>query len=296
MFNNVNLNLYKDFYLVCKYGSINKAAKESYLSAPAISKSIKKLETELNRQLFFRDKDGMKLTNYGKKLLFFVEQSFNNLIVAERSLKEEDNLEVGNLTIGIPSNIGSFFLFDNLLKFHSEYPNIEITVITGSTTKLIELLESHTIDFVIDTSPINIELNSDYIIKELDEVEYCFTANKDFDISKINTIEDLLDYQLILPIKGTSNRNDLDELFINHNINHVNSLNLHTSEMIISAVKNNIGIGYVIRRLLDKEDNLKVINIKEKLPTVKINIIYNNKYLTITPKKFINMYIDKTIE
>lgn len=296
MFNNVNLNLYKDFYLVCKYGSINKAAKESYLSAPAISKSIKKLETELNRQLFFRDKDGMKLTNYGKKLLFFVEQSFNNLIVAERSLKEEDNLEVGNLTIGIPSNIGSFFLFDNLLKFHSEYPNIEITVITGSTTKLIELLESHTIDFVIDTSPINIELNSDYIIKELDEVEYCFTANKDFDISKINKIEDLLDYQLILPIKGTSNRNDLDELFINHNINHVNSLNLHTSEMIISAVKNNIGIGYVIRRLLDKEDNLKVINIKEKLPTVKINIIYNNKYLTITPKKFINMYIDKTIK
>ena len=296
MFNNVNLNLYKDFYLVCKYGSINKAAKESYLSAPAISKSIKKLETELNRQLFFRDKDGMKLTNYGKKLLFFVEQSFNNLIVAERTLKEEDNLEVGNLTIGIPSNIGSFFLFDNLLKFHSEYPNIEITVITGSTTKLIELLESHTIDFVIDTSPINIELNSDYIIKELDEVEYCFTANKGFDISKINKIEDLLDYQLILPIKGTSNRNDLDELFVNHNINHVNSLNLHTSEMIISAVKNNIGIGYVIRRLLDKEDNLKVINIKEKLPTVKINIIYNNKYLTITPKKFINMYIDKTIE
>ena len=66
--------------------------------------------------------------------------------------------------------------------------------------------------------------------------------------------------------------------------------------MIISAVKNNIGIGYVIKRLLDKEDNLKVINLKEKLPTVKINIIYNNKYLTITPKKFINMYIDKTIE
>ena len=50
MFNNINLNLYKDFYLVCKYGSINKAAKESYTSPPAISKSIKKLESELNRQ------------------------------------------------------------------------------------------------------------------------------------------------------------------------------------------------------------------------------------------------------
>lgn len=296
MLNNINLNLYKDFYLVCKYGSINKTANETYTSAPAISKSIKKLESELNRQLFFRDKDGMKLTNYGKKLLFFVEQSFNNLIIAEKALIEEDNLEVGKINIGIPSNIGSFFLFDNLLEFHSKYPNVEITVITGSTSKLIELLEKHSVDFVIDTSPINVELNSDYIIKVLDEVNYCFAANNNFDTSLINKLDDLKNYQLILPIKGTSNRNDLDELFIKHNINDINALNLHTSEMIISAIKNNIGIGYVIKRLLDKENDLKVVDVKETLPTVKINMIYNNKYLTIGPKKFIKMYIDKTIE
>ena len=40
---------------------------------------------------------------------------------------------------------------------------------------------------------------------------------------------------------------------------------------------------------------LKIVNIDEKLPNVKINIIYNSKYLTVAPKKFINMYIDKTI-
>ena len=139
MFNNINLNLYKDFYLVCKYGSINKAAKESYTSPPAISKSIQKLESELNRQLFYRNSDGMMLTSYGKKLLFYVEESFNSLNVAERTLVEEDTLKKGSLNIGIPSNIGSFFLFDNLIKFHNEYPNIDVTVVTGSTSKLIEL-------------------------------------------------------------------------------------------------------------------------------------------------------------
>ena len=41
--------------------------------------------------------------------------------------------------------------------------------------------------------------------------------------------------------------------------------------------------------------DLKIVNIDDKLPNVKINIIYNSKYLTVAPKKFINMYIDKTI-
>ena len=65
--------------------------------------------------------------------------------------------------------------------------------------------------------------------------------------------------------------------------------------MIISAVKNNIGIGYVISDLVKKETDLKIVDLKEKLPSVKINIIYNSKYLTVAPKKFINMYIDKDI-
>ena len=102
-------------------------------------------------------------------------------------------------------------------------------------------------------------------------------------------------YQLILPIKGTANRNDLDELIKEKNINFNNPLNFHTSEMIISAVKNNIGIGYVISDLVKKETDLKIVDLKEKLPSVKINIIYNSKYLTVAPKKFINMYIDKDI-
>ena len=102
-------------------------------------------------------------------------------------------------------------------------------------------------------------------------------------------------YQLILPIKGTANRNDLDELIKEKNINFNNPLNFHTSEMIISAVKNNIGIGYVISDLVKKETDLKIVDLKEKLQSVKINIIYNSKYLTVAPKKFINMYIDKDI-
>lgn len=289
---NINLNLYKTFYDVAKNGSISKAAIYSYTSQSAISKAIKKLEEELNTKLFYRSLNGVTLTDKGKELLYFVEKSYDNLIIAERAMLETENLKRGKLSIGMPSNIGSFFLFDKIIDFHKEYPNIEISIITGSTSTLISLLDSHKVDFVIDTSPINI-IDSDITITKLSTVNYCFVSKEEVD--NIKELKDLKDKPLILPIPGTANRNDLDCLLKKHNINIENVINIHTSEMILSAVKRNIGIGYIIYDLVKndiKDNNLYIVNLKEKLPTVDINIVYNKSFLTTAPKKFIETYIN----
>lgn len=299
--NNINLNLYKTFYDVAKCGSISKASNILYISQPAISKSIKKLEEELNVQLFHRGLNGVELTDKGERLLYFVEKSFNNLVIAERDMLETENLQCGKLSIGMPSNIGSFFLFDKIIEFHKRFPNIEITIITGSTSKLLSLLDSYSVDFVIDTSPTKLNDNN-IIVKELKEVNYCFVVHKNttiFDYTQITTIKDLEKYPLILPIPGTANRNDLDELLVENNVNIDNVINIHTSEMIISAVKKDLGIGYVIYDLVEKEVNdgdLVVLNIKESLPTVMINLLYDKSYLTPSSKRFINDYIDSNLE
>lgn len=295
---NINLNLYKTFYDVAKCGSISKAAQENFTSQPAISKSIKKLEEELETQLFYRNLNGVELTDKGKELLYFVEKSFNNLVLAERYLIENENLERGKLSIGMPSNIGSFFLFDKIIDFHQKYPNIEVTIITGSTTKLIQLLDSHQVDFVIDTSPIDISLNNNIRSQKLKTVEYCFIANKntkDINLNNITSLSDLKNMPLILPIPGTANRNDLDDLLKSHNIEVENVINIHTSEMIISGVKKDLGIGYVIYDLVENEiknNELQKLSIKEKLPTVEINILYDEHSLPTASRRFIKEYID----
>lgn len=299
---NINLNLYKTFYDVAKYGSISKAAQYGFTSQPAVSKSIKKLEDELGTQLFYRNLNGVELTDKGKELLYFVEKSYSNLIIAERTMLETENLERGKLSIGMPSNIGSFFLFDKIINFHKKYPNIEITIITGSTSKLISLLDSHKVDFVIDTSPIDVRLDEGMKVTKLDEVQYCFVVKKDtknIEYKKISKLSDLKNKPLILPIPGTSNRNDLDELLLNQDIDAENVINIHTSEMIISAVKKDLGIGYIIYNLVEddiKNEELEILNIKEKLPTVEINIIFDKSFLTTAPKKFIENYIDYDFE
>ena len=299
---NINLNLYKTFYDVAKYGSFSKAAKNCYTSQPAISKAIKKLEEQLNTQLFYRNLSGVELTEKGKELFYFVEKSYNNLLIAERNMLETETLERGKLSIGMPSNIGSFYLFDKIIAFHNKYPKIEITIITGSTSKLISLLDTHKVDFVIDTSPIDVRLNEEIKVKKLKEVNYCFIVKSNTNLlepSKIKRLKDLEMHPLILPIPGTANRNDLDELLNYKKVNIENVINIHTSEMIISAVKKDLGIGYVIYNLVENEiknKEIQVLNIKEDLPTVEINIIYDDYFLTTAPKRFIEEYIKYNIE
>lgn len=286
----INLNLYKTFYELCKYKSFSETAKQTYMSQSAISKSIKKLEEELGVTLFIRKKNGVDITEKGEELLFFVEQSFNSLLTAERKMLETNNLERGKLSIGMPSNIGTFYLFDNIIKFHNDYPNIEVTIITGSTTKLLNLLESHEVDFIIDTPPFK-NLDKNKTVIKLDTVNYCFISKEE---TKIKSVKDLVDKQLILPIPKTENRNKLDLVFKEANVEVKNVLNIHTTEMIIAAVKRNLGIGYVIEDLVKYElesKELYKVPVKEKLQKIDIDLIYDLNYLTIASIKFLKEYM-----
>lgn len=290
---NINLNLYKTFYDVAKSESISEAAKKTFTSQPAISKSIKKLEETLNVKLFYRNLDGIKLTSEGEKLLFYVEEAFNNLLVGERNITENEKLQSGKLTIGVPSQIGTFFVFDSISKFHKIYPNIEITIISNSTKSLLKKLKLHEIDFIIDSSPIN-DVQEDVIIRPLKKVDNCFIVSKKYEdkIKNIKSLKDIENYPLILPVPNTSNRSNLDLLFEKNGIKPTNVMNIHTSEMILGAVKKDLGIGYIIEDLIIDDPEVCKINIKEKLPKIEINLVYVKKYLTIVPTKFIKMFID----
>ena len=291
----INLNLYKIFYEVALSESISDASKKLFITQSAVSKAIKKLEEDLNTNLFYRNSKGVKLTEKGEELLFYVEEAFNNLVTAERTMIESKTLNKGKISIGVPSQIGSFYIFKDITNFHKKYPNIEITIISKTTTQLLKLLERHEIDFIIDTSPINTKIDN-IIIQPLIEVKNCFVAKSDtsIDIDKIKTIKDLANYPLVLPIKGTDNRKQLDKVFEKNNVELNNVINIHTSEMIAGSIKKDLGIGYIIYDVIKdnvENEEFKIIDIKENLPNITINLVYIEKYLTIAPKFFIENYL-----
>lgn len=290
---NLNLNLYKIFYDVAQYGSVSTASKNLMISQPAISRSIKKLEEDLNVTLFYRTLNGMVLTEKGKELLGYVEEACNSLRIGERTMMETNNLIKGKLSIGVPSHIASFYIFEKIKKFHEDYPTIEISIVSRCTAELIKLLENHEIDFVIDTAPIcgnEKELN----VEELFTSPHCFVTINNDEYQNVTSIKDLEEVPLILPIMLTSHRKRLHEVELENNVTFKNVLSIETSEMIREAVLNGNGVGYILKDVVKKDleaGTLKVLPVKEELPYVTVNLVYIDKYLTSAPKEFIEKYL-----
>ena len=243
---NINLNLYKIFYDVCKYGSFSKTAELTYSTQSSISKAIKKLEDELETKLFYRNPHGVELTEDGKDLLYYVEKAYGNLLIAERTLIEKDKLERGKLNMGLPSYISSFFFFDKVIDFYNKYPNIEINLMNGSRGYLLGLMDKHQLDFIIYSSPIKDDIrNKDNLsVEKLYSVKYSFFCRKeDYDKYKnIKSIKDLNNIPLVLPLPGTNHRKYLDEVLVKNNVEINRVINIHTSEGILNGVKNGLGV------------------------------------------------------
>ena len=82
-----NLNYYRVFYTVANTGNISKAADMLFISQPAISKAISKLEDGLHVKLFLRSSKGVTLTDEGQVLYNHIEKAFSNISQGEDEIR-----------------------------------------------------------------------------------------------------------------------------------------------------------------------------------------------------------------
>lgn len=285
---NFDINLYKKFYMVAKSGGFLKASQDMYCTQPALSKSIKQLEEQLNTKLMYRNSKGIKLTDEGKELLEYVEKSLNLISVAEKKIIENGDKLRGELSIGIQSHLAHFFLFPYIKKFKEKYPEVKINIRSRNTSKLLSQLQDNEVDLVIDTSPIESVFNN-LEIKELFELNNCFISYKK---ESITTLKELERENLILPVKTSTPRKQLNLFLQQRNIWFEPIMTIETTGVLKNAVKEKMGIGYILEVAVKKEiekGELFKIDINEELPKLKLNVIYIDRYLTKIPTTFLNM-------
>ena len=111
---NVNLELYKYFYVVAKNKNMTKASEELFISQPALSQSIKKLEEQLNCTLFFRNNKGMELTKEGEALFDYITGAMLQINNAENELLDFKELDKGEIRIGSSTTITRTYLIKSL--------------------------------------------------------------------------------------------------------------------------------------------------------------------------------------
>lgn len=289
MINDINLNLYKVFYICSKCNSFVEASKKLCVSQPAISKQIKNLEDLLGTKLFYRDSNGLLLTNDGKQLYNYIDKSYNYLMAGEKIIKENNNMNVGTIVIGAPAHIASFYLLEYIVEYRKKHPNVFFRIVNGGTKELLKGLEDHKIDFVIDSSPINI-INKDMKVVSLTSFDTCFVTSKN------NKETDIKKHKFIMPYVKSSIRKNLEKELAKHDVKLNVILEVETTDLIISSVKREIGTGYVVRQAVNQElktNELLELKTPYDLPKVELNLVYIEDYLTNLSNYFIKNHIKK---
>ena len=152
---NIDLELYRVFCEVVKYKSISKAAENMYLSQSAVTQSIQKLEKLLGGKVFYRNKNGVELTEEGKSLYEYVKNSIETMSNAENIFSKYITLEKGKIRIGGGNALVSSMILNPMFKFIENYPNVDISISTGVTDNLMQKLANGEVDLVVLNLPFN---------------------------------------------------------------------------------------------------------------------------------------------
>lgn len=287
--NNINLNLYRVFYVVAMTKSFSESSKYLHISQPAISKHIQNLEYELDTILFYRTNRGIEPTPEAKILLSYVEKAYNILKLGEQQLQECKELSQTKISIGIPSILSKYYLNKYLISFMTNYPKVAIKMQNSKNEELINALDQNALDLII-TYGNNSNVSSNYKNELLLSDEYVFVYNENkLKIDNIESIKDLNNYNLILPSKETIERKKLDDKLNENNIILNPILELESNQMMINYIKEGLGIGYILKFVALQNEDLTIINIPEELPQEEIRLIYDEESIITSTKEFISL-------
>lgn len=280
---NIDFELYRIFYVVANHGNITKASEELNISQPAISKSIKNLESQLGGELFVRTKRGVILTEEGKEFYNYIKKAIEYINNAENKFTDLINLETGCIRIGISITLTKEFLLPYLKKFHSLYPKIDIQIITSLTTDLMPKLKNGLIDIII-LNVGNKNYGDDIKIIKCKKINDCFIINNKYKklLEQDISLKDLNNYPLVLQARGSNTREFLDNVTREYGCILNPNIELASYSLVIEFAKIGLGIGYATKEYIESElknKELFALNIKEKIPSRYVGIALSKNHV-----------------
>lgn len=287
---NISLELYKTFYYAAKNKSISKAADEMLLSQPAISKSIKFLEEQMNTTLFIRKRDGVEITKSGKTLYSKIKSAMELINSAEADVKAFTDVKTSIINIGATKMILKNFLIDYIKVFHKKYPSVQIQIHTNKTTELVKKANLGLVDIIFtDEDKISCSFKKEKIF----DLHYAFVVGKDFQYLVNNEIklDKLSELPLLVLRKENYNSSNVNSFIKKRKLKISPEMVLSSNSLIKDFAVAGMGVGIIIEEYVKNEINnglLFKLNIKNDIKPRSLNMYYNNSYSNSDLNNFMN--------
>jgi len=149
---NVNLNQLRSFYMTVKYGSITAAAKKMYVTPPAVTMQIKKLEEWLCFRLLHRDTNPIKMAESAAEIYRHAETIFSSVEHLETYLERIVKERKREVMIGAHTVVACHIMPNLIAQLKKEQPELDIKIVIGKKSELVDKLLKHTIHCAVKAS------------------------------------------------------------------------------------------------------------------------------------------------
>lgn len=273
-----NLELYKIFYTVAKSSNISAASQKLFISQPAVSKSIKKLEMQLGMELFIRNSRGVRLTEEGKIFYNYVEKGLNEISIGEKVLSRLKAGEQGTINLGVSTTLCKNFLIPKLKVFKKDYPNIKINIINNTSSDTLKLIDSGDIDLCVISEPMDMDKRYKFI--KLLEIQDIFVASKEY-LEALKSFQGknvFFEAAVMLLEKENVTRTYIDKYLKEVNLSLEPDMEISNMDLLVEFAKIGFGVTAAIKEFIQtelKNEELIEIQMETQIPKRNIGIVYN---------------------
>lgn len=275
-----DLELLRKFCIVAKYKSFTKASEKLYISQPALSKSIKRLEEQMGILLFERNNKLVELTKEGNMLYNLISDKIDYICNIDPIIQSVKQTPKYTLAIGANATITQNILIPVLKNFLVNYPNTNLIMENKTTFELIKQLREKKLDMIVVNLPID-DID-EFEITELKSVQDVFFSSEKYNYLKnvkVN-VKQLQSLPIITNLKGSVVREHFEKYCSKNNVIITPHIETIRNSLITNFCTLGLGIGFTTYEFIKKEieeNNLFILDVTPKVPDRSIGIVTRNE-------------------
>ena len=291
----MNLNQLKIFFLAAQKGSLSAAAEQLFITQPAVTKGIQRLQEYYDIKFVHHIGKKLVLTDAGEVLYKIAEKIFEMESQAEESIRDFQQRKRGHIRILSSESFGDYYLPQVLIPFSKTYPLVRISMNILPTELVVENTATLNNDIGFISYPVN---NKKLSVKEILEDQLVIITPVGHRLAEKSSLaaRDLENQLVIMHETGSAPRRAIEDYIRSHNITVKVPLEISSNRAIKRAVEEGIGIALISRKVANEQiqaERLKAIPISDSSMSRKFYMVHHkDKYISDTLQRFIDMVFE----
>ena len=287
----INLNQLRAFYQAAEHMNFSTAAKELFITQPAVTAQVKIFEDYLELKLFKKRGGKLYLTDEGKIIYEYAGQIFDCEKKIESAVEEIKKLRRGILRLGTARTYSRYFMPFLISHFRESYPHIKIELDEGSSQDMIQSLLDLRNELAVVAKT---KEPTDICFVSFSQEELILILSPDHHLApkKAVSFEELTDEPFIMKETGSGTRRLVNELFVKNGYSPTVLMEMSDAEMIKLLVQHGEGISFLVREAVArelKEKKLASVPLKGQKMFLDVSIGYlKNQPLSPPAKAFLD--------